>query len=170
MKYWVIEAKVGFWIDYCPKHWSKYHLDTLQTRFSEKNNQLGTTMVKILFVHVWKCFILGVFHRSDFWHLIWKSALILSKWLFFQNSLPHNNGICRWKNKIISECFTINNHGFSFVSFSTEQTLIVNFITQKLKNEHTFLKKYATWFLMFWGNERRQKPDILHLCGYHRTR
>ena len=36
---------------------------------------------------------------------------------------PHNKGICRWKNEIISECFTINNHGFSFVSFSTDQTL-----------------------------------------------
>ena len=37
---------------------------------------------------------------------------------------PHNKGICRWKNEIISECFTINNHGFSFVSFSTDQTLV----------------------------------------------
>ena len=27
------------------------------------------------------------------------------------------------KNEIISECFTVNNHGFSFVSFSTDQTL-----------------------------------------------
>ena len=87
LKYWVIEAKVGFWIGYCTKHWSKYHLDTIQTRFSEKNNHLGTTMVKILFVHVWKCIILGVFHRSDFWHLRGKSALTLSKWLFFQSSL-----------------------------------------------------------------------------------
>ena len=37
---------------------------------------------------------------------------------------PHNKGICRWKNEIISECFTINNHGFSFVSFLIDQTLI----------------------------------------------
>ena len=36
---------------------------------------------------------------------------------------PHNKGICRWKNEIISECFTINNHGFSFVSFLIDQTL-----------------------------------------------
>ncbi len=28
------------------------------------------------------------------------------------------------KNEIISECFTIDNHGFSFVSFSTDQTLL----------------------------------------------
>ena len=39
-------------IGYCPKHWSKYHLDTIQTRFSGKNNHLGTIMVKIPFVHV----------------------------------------------------------------------------------------------------------------------
>ena len=30
------------------------------------------------------------------------------------------------KNEIISEYFTINNHGFSFVSFSTDQTLVIN--------------------------------------------
>jgi hypothetical protein len=87
LKYWHIEAKVGFWICYCPKNWSKYHLDTIQTMFSEKNSHLGTIMVKIFFVHVWKCIISGVFHRSEFSHLRGKSTLIFSKWLFFQNSL-----------------------------------------------------------------------------------
>ena len=87
IKHWVNEGKVGFGIGYCPKLWSKYHLDTLPTTFSEKNNYLGTAMVKILFVDVWKCIILGVFHRSDFWHLLGKSALIFSKWLFFQKIL-----------------------------------------------------------------------------------
>ena len=87
LKYWVIEAKVGFWICYCPKNWSKYHLDTIQTTFSEKNNHLGTILVKIIFFHAWKCIILGVFHRNEFWHLWGNSALICSKWLVFQNSL-----------------------------------------------------------------------------------
>ena len=51
--------------------------------------------------------------------------------------------------------------------------IIVNFFIQKLKSKHTSLKKYTNWdklsclslyiFLSFWGNERRQKPDILHL-------
>ena len=87
LKYWVIEAKVGFWICYCPKNWSKYHLETILTTFSEKNINLGTILVKIFFFHAWKCIILGVFHRNEFWHLWGKSALICSKWLVFQNSL-----------------------------------------------------------------------------------
>ena len=87
LKYWVIEAKVGFWICYCPKNWSKYHLDTIQTTFSEKNNHLGTIWEKIFFSHAWKCIISGVFHRSGFWHSRGKSALSFSKWLLFQNSL-----------------------------------------------------------------------------------
>ena len=37
--------------------------------------------------HAWKCIIWGVFHRSMFWHLRRKPAVIFSKWLFFQNSL-----------------------------------------------------------------------------------
>ena len=46
------------------------------------------------------------------------------------------------------------------------------FIIQKLKSKHTSLKKYTNWdkltclslyiFLLFWGNERRQKPSIPH--------
>ena len=28
------------------QNWSKYHLDTIQTTFSEKNNHLGTMLVK----------------------------------------------------------------------------------------------------------------------------
>ena len=45
---------------------------------------------------------------------------------------PHYKGICRWRNEIISECFTINNHGFYFVSFSTNQTLGNQFINNQL--------------------------------------
>jgi hypothetical protein len=35
------------------------------------------------------------------------------------------------KNKVISECLTINNHGFSIVSFSTDQTLITLDLIEK---------------------------------------
>ena len=55
---------------------------------------------------------LSYFQNGYFFKILWWSHQ------------PHNKGICRWKNKIISECFTINNHGFSFVSFSTDQTLL----------------------------------------------
>ena len=51
--------------------------------------------------------------------------------------------------------------------------VIAIFIIQKLKSKHTYLKRNANWtklsdqnsyiFLSFWGNERRQKPNILHL-------
>ena len=41
----------------------------------------------------------------------------------------------------------------------------MNFIIQKLKNKHTFLKKLQNWAKLnslFWGNKRRQKPDVSH--------
>ena len=44
-------------------------------------------LVKIFFFHAWKCIISGVFHRSKFWHLCGKPAIIFSKWLFFKKSL-----------------------------------------------------------------------------------
>ena len=49
LKYWVIEAKVGFWICYCSENWSKFHLETILTTFSEKNINLGTILVKKIF-------------------------------------------------------------------------------------------------------------------------
>ena len=33
-----MEAKVVFWMCYGPQKLSKYHLDTIQTTFGEKNN------------------------------------------------------------------------------------------------------------------------------------
>ena len=33
LKYWFFEAKVGIWICYGPKKWSKYLVDTIQTTF-----------------------------------------------------------------------------------------------------------------------------------------
>ena len=44
-------------------------------------------LVKEKKIHVWKCMISGLFRRSEFWHLRRKSAVIFSKWLFWQNSL-----------------------------------------------------------------------------------
>ena len=44
-------------------------------------------LVKKKFLHAWKCIILGLVCRSEFYHLPRKPALKFSKWLFFQNSL-----------------------------------------------------------------------------------
>ena len=49
----------------------------------------------------------------------------------------------------------------------SKKYIIVNFFIQKLKSKHTCLKKYTNWakliyFLSFWGNERRKKPNISH--------
>ena len=43
-------------------------------------------LVKAKFFHTWKCIISGLFRRSTFWDLRRKSAVIFSKWIFFQNS------------------------------------------------------------------------------------
>ena len=74
-----------------------------------------------------------------------------------------------------------------FVYFLREECLLFNFWMIKFtimskksiwhfhhsKSKHTSLKKYTNWnklsclslyiFLSFWGNERRQKPNIPHL-------
>ena len=55
---------------------------------------------------------LSYFQNGYFFKILWWSHA------------PRNKGICRWKNKIISEYFAINNHGFSFVSFFIDQTLV----------------------------------------------
>ena len=87
MKYWFMEAKIVFCVCHGPEKGSKYHLETVQTTFSEINNYYGEIFVKINFFHAWKCIISGVKYRSMFWHLRRKPALLFSKWLFFQNSL-----------------------------------------------------------------------------------
>ena len=43
--------------------------------------------LKYLFFHVWKSIISGVKYRSKFWCLRRKTAVMFSKWVFFQNSL-----------------------------------------------------------------------------------
>ena len=65
----------------------KNHLDTTQTTFSEDNNYLRANNGENKKCHSWKCIFSGVFHRSEFWHLRRKPAVIFSKWLFFQKSL-----------------------------------------------------------------------------------
>ena len=39
------------------------------------------------FFHAWKCIISGLFCQSEFWDLLRKSCFMISKRLFFQNSL-----------------------------------------------------------------------------------
>ena len=68
------------------------------------------------------CFTEISFASSEGNHLSYSQNDYFFKILWWSHQ-PHNKGICRWKNKMISECFTINNHRFSFVSFSTDRTL-----------------------------------------------
>ena len=60
LKYWFMEAKNVFRSCYGPKKWPKYHLKTILTTFSERNEYYGTILVKINFCHAWKCMISGV--------------------------------------------------------------------------------------------------------------
>ena len=69
LKYWFTEAKIVFCTCQGPQKWSKYHLKTILTTFSERNFYYGAIFVKINFCHAWKCMISRVFHRSGFWHL-----------------------------------------------------------------------------------------------------
>ena len=87
LKYWFMEAKNVFRSSYGPKKWPKYHIKTILTTFSERNEYYGAILVKINFCHAWKCMISGVFHQTGFSHLWRKPAVIFSKWMFFQNSL-----------------------------------------------------------------------------------
>ena len=73
-----------FFMCHGPKKLPKYHLKTILTRSSQRNKYYGAILVKINFCHAWKCMISGVFHRTGFWHLWRKPAIIFSKWMFFQ--------------------------------------------------------------------------------------
>ena len=86
-KYWFMEAKYVFRSCNGPKKLPKYHLKTILTTFSQRNKYNGAILVKINFCPAWKCMISGIFHRTGFWQLWRKSAVIFSKWMFFQNSL-----------------------------------------------------------------------------------
>ena len=85
----------------------------------------GAILVKIENIYVSKCIILGVFHRSKFWHLRRKPAVI-----FFKMAIlcwchePHNQVKCRWKNKINFWTFIKQEIRFKFVFFSIGQTFL----------------------------------------------
>ena len=87
LKYWFMEAKVVFWMCHGPQKYSKYHLNILQTTFGENNNYYRGNNDKNRIFHAWKCIISEVFHRSKFWLLGRKPAVIFSKRPFFQNYL-----------------------------------------------------------------------------------
>ena len=82
LKYWLMEAKVVFCVYHGPQKWSKYHLETVQTTFSENNDYFRAIFVKINFFHAWKCIISGLKYRSKFWHLRRKPAIKLLNHLF----------------------------------------------------------------------------------------
>ena len=67
--------------------WSQNIVKKSSTTFSENNNYWRGNIGENKKIHTWKCIFSGVFYRSQFWHLRRKTAIIFSKWLFFQNSL-----------------------------------------------------------------------------------
>ena len=58
-----------------------------------------------------------------------KQLSYFQKWRFKKKSFmilwPYNEEKCRWKNKIISELFTINNLDFRIVTFLPGQSLLL---------------------------------------------
>ena len=66
VKYWFMESNIVFFTCHGSEKGSKYHLETVQTTFSENNNYYRAIFVKIISFHTWK----GVKYRSNFWHLI----------------------------------------------------------------------------------------------------
>ena len=54
--------------------------------------------LKYLFFHAWKRIISGVKYQSKFWYIRRKSAVMFSKWVFFQNSLVMSWAI--WSGKL----------------------------------------------------------------------
>ena len=85
----IASKSFDLWNHHIPKKGSKYHLETVQTIFSENNNYYRTIFVKLNFFHAWKCIISGVKYRSKFWHLRRKLAVIFLKLLYI--FLIHQN-------------------------------------------------------------------------------
>ena len=84
LKYWFIEAKLIFCL--CPKWWSKCHLDTIQTTFSEHNNDYRGSIDENLFLSSLEIlYFRGSLPKSVL--TAQKKTAIFSKQLFFQNSL-----------------------------------------------------------------------------------
>ena len=61
----------------------RYSLSTYKCHKSNIKNLLVKSSA-IVFI-IWQIKLIS--HRSDFWHLSRKPAVIFSKWIFFQNSL-----------------------------------------------------------------------------------
>ena len=49
LKYWFFEAKVGIWVCYGPKKWSKYLVDTIKTTFCKDKDQRAILVKKQFF-------------------------------------------------------------------------------------------------------------------------
>ena len=118
---------LSIWLSnsYCPYIMKfLWYLHYILTIFENKN--ISKRQFLLPWVHN-SMTIKLISYRSEFWGLRRKSASYFQNGYFFKiiwwSREPHNKGICRWKNEIISECFIINNHGFSFVSFSIDHTL-----------------------------------------------
>ena len=80
MKYWFMEAKIVFCTYHGPRKGSKYHVEIVQTTFSENNKYYKTMFLKLDFFHAWKCIISWLICRSGFWNILGKPALIFWKY------------------------------------------------------------------------------------------
>ena len=87
LKYWFMEARLDFCKCYGPTKWSKCHLDTIQTIFSEDNKYYRGNIGENIYLSSLK--------MRDFSGSLpkcvltpqKKPAVIISKWLFLKNSL-----------------------------------------------------------------------------------
>ena len=90
----------------------------------------GAILVEIKKNHCWKCIFSGVFHRSVFWHLKRKPAVIFSRYLFFKILWwfheAHSWVKCRWKNKSIFPTFHWWKIDNTFVTFISNKSLCSN--------------------------------------------
>ena len=80
---------------FCANYMNIFHKTEVQTVILRCLISLNLIWIKSYYIilvkekkfHAWKCIISGLFRRTQFWHLRGKSAVIFSKWLFWQNSL-----------------------------------------------------------------------------------
>ena len=92
---------------------------------------------------------LSYFQNGYFFKILWWSHQ------------PHNKGICRWRNEIISECFTINNHGFYLYLFQPNRLYIYIWISAE-EFWWTRWKIYCRPVLSLVG-----KKKFIHWASYH---
>ena len=132
-----------FWSFLCLLHenlsqnWdSDGHFEVLGASKSWLDQKLQHKVSQKHFFHALKCIISGLFRRSEFWQLLGNQLSYFQNGYFFKilwwSHEPHNLWICRWKNQVISECFIIKNHEFTFVSFSSSHSLFGLFVYSEL--------------------------------------